>query len=227
MRPSWPLGLASSPGSYGGAVALAVSLGGWRSERRRGLFVAFVAYGALCYLATLHVVVRWVSAHMAGVPGSGFYLHDPTRFRYGVLIAVPILAGLGVEAWREHRTPPELALILAPGIVLFWLLPAALGVPGGGSTLFLAGAAAAVAVAASTAEARPALLSLMPVLVAVELCVNGMAGRSPPYSRNAIGSNVSPAGVFPALQAASIHAAAYVREGPIALTGAPSSMWRT
>ena len=50
-------------------------------------FAPFALLGALCYVATLHPTVQWVTTHAATWPGGDFYLHHPAAFRYGALVA--------------------------------------------------------------------------------------------------------------------------------------------
>src|SRR5207253_4033540 len=97
--PDWPLGLALSPGSYLGATSLALAFGGLFHRRRRSLAIAFAVYGLAWYVLSLKAFAEWAASHIRSWPLVGFYLHDSGRARYALVFALPILAGLGVQAW--------------------------------------------------------------------------------------------------------------------------------
>ena len=153
--PTWPLRLTLPPGAYLGAAAFALSFAGLWNRSKRHLTIAFMAFGALCYALMLGGVSRILAPRLGSSGLASFYLHDPSRFRFGLLVALALLVGLGTEAWL--RAPPasrgERALMLAPGVVVWGVLPQALGL-GVPPWLFVLGAAAAVVALVLTAR-RP------------------------------------------------------------------------
>jgi hypothetical protein len=100
------------------------------------------------------------------------YLHNPQWFGYPVLIALAVMASLGLEAWLEPRTTRSRALMLAPGILVWWIAPALLGhvlrlaLLGGGAILGL--------LALRVALRHPRLAALIPVVLAVELAFSSL-----------------------------------------------------
>jgi hypothetical protein len=178
-RPTWPLRLATSPGAHLGALALGLSFGGWWSLRRHRLAMAFSAFGLVCYLLSL----KWVAT---GTPQSirpwrpvDLYLHSPEWFGYGVILAVAVLAGLGLEAWMEARSAPERALMVVPGIVVWGIIPFLFGAPPW--RVGLTGLGAVVGAGALLgAIRRPRLALLAPLVLAAELGANGLLPPVPP-----------------------------------------------
>jgi hypothetical protein len=103
MPAGWPLRLAHWPGLYVGAAALALVFAGWWSERRRALVAAFATYGAVFYLLALSSVSEPIGRWAGDTRVGGLFVHEPLRFRYALLVALPVLASIGVEAWTERR----------------------------------------------------------------------------------------------------------------------------
>jgi hypothetical protein len=204
---TWVLGLASAPGAYLGAIALALAFAGLWSKRHRGLAITLLAFGAVAFVAALRGLALWLRPHIAGLPFADFYLHTPARFRIGAVLVLPILIGLGVHAWCEPATLRRRAAMLAPGVAVWWVANALVGPAHAFPTLFLLGSLAAVAVLALTAW-RPALAWLIPSLLLVELMANGVLGARVP--RQATGSPWTP-NVVP-----MVNAGDYLREGAIA-----------
>ena len=96
---AWPLGFATAPGAYAGAVALASALlGGSRSPapgaRRRGRGLALAAY---VLTSPLLVVANWFRSLVLALPFGDVYLHNPGRLRYVAVLAIPILAAAGLQ----------------------------------------------------------------------------------------------------------------------------------
>src|SRR5919197_1171277 len=118
--PKWPLDLATFPGRYLGSSALLLAFAGFWSRRYRHLAIGFAAYGAGCYALGLRVVANNVPSWLQSRSLVDQSLHEPYWLSFGVLLAVGVLAGIGVEAWREPRPAPQRALMLAPA-VLVWL----------------------------------------------------------------------------------------------------------
>ena len=209
---TWVFALAFSPGAYLGAIALAIAFAGWWSKRLRPLAIAFTVLLGLCYLASLNLIASGLSSVAGHLPFGDVYLQSPWRFRYGVLLALALLAGLGVEAWREEHVWRRRALMLVPGLLVWGVLPwltrpavARLALLGIGA---LVGAAVLLLVAH-----RPALAALIPLVMAVELVANGLAGQ-------AVGAPTVPDGIsgidarqppFNALGPIAIPAASYAR----------------
>jgi hypothetical protein len=177
MASTWPLGLTRSPGAYIGAAAGALSLAAWRARRHVHLAIAFFAYGVVCYLATLPAVADWVNHRFGTWPLVDFYVHDPTAFRYGVVFAIPVLAGLGIEAVAQTRSQRELAALLAPGLVVWWVLPFVLGVEDSPSKVFIFGMAATATMLGIAQDRRRLLAAVLPVIAAVELSTSAWLGQ--------------------------------------------------
>jgi hypothetical protein len=197
----WPLELMRSPGANLGAAAAAVVFAGWWGGRHRHLVVAFTVVAAVCYVASLQSVADLLSPAIVDLPFADFYLHAPGRFRYGVVLVLPILAALGIEAWIAERRPRLLLLMLSPGLVLWWALPLLTGraqVEVAGFVLFALTAAAAVLLIVAL---RPGLVWVVPAVLALELTTNGLLGQ-------ATGSPV---------REPAVDAPAYLRPGKIAL----------
>jgi hypothetical protein len=175
VSPPWVLGFATSPGAYLGATALALSFAGWWLRRNRYLVTTITAFAALSYFLSLRIVASAVETGLSWLPLSDLYLHEPARLRYGVLLALPVLAAAGVDAWRE--APKHRMRMLLPGLLAWSLLPLVAGVEAARLALPVAGIVAGVA-ALMAAATRPALVALFPAILAVELSVNGLIGQT-------------------------------------------------
>jgi hypothetical protein len=222
LPPDWPLRLATWPGFYFGAVVLVMalaSLGLLRSARSRPLVLSLAGYGLLSYLAASRDVVRTLTPLARRFRLFGFYTHFPARFGMGLLLAIPVLAAAGVDAWRNEPSWRRRVASIAPGIVVWLLLTPALGASLEQLTLLGIGTVLGAG-ALALAIRRPGLALLIPLAVAVELTANGLAGQSgrfsaaarlDPYRANATGW-------FPALRTPDVGAADYLRPGPIAST---------
>lgn len=215
----WPLKLATSPGGYLGVVALVLALAAAWSRRHRALAFAFGAFGALSYLVGVDGLASGLARVVEGVPVLEFYAHFPGRFSLGLFLAIPVLAAIGLDAWMEHRSPRERALMVAPGILLFLVLPAALGaglrllIPAFGT---VAGAAGLILVAR-----RPRPAALVPGLLAIELATGGLLGQSSgslgaarAYTDDLFGTRTT--NWFVPLARPDVDVEAYLRPGPIA-----------
>jgi hypothetical protein len=211
LTPTFPLRMGAAPGLYAGAVALLLAFAGWWSKRHRALVVAFSAFGALSYVVSLGAVVHAVQGPVGRTFLGQFYLHAPGRFVFGLVIALPVLAGLGVESWRHARIGSARSLMLLPGLVVWAILPPILGLHRTDLLIPLVGIAAGLFVLALSA-ARPAAAVLIPLVLAVELMVNGLAGQS---GAPGPGGSHDLAGFAP-LERPTIHAADYTTLGPIA-----------
>ena len=174
---TWIFAFAFSPGAYVGATALAVAFAGWWSRRLRPVVLAFTVFLGVCYVASLQAVAYGLSGLIRRLPFGDVYLQSPWRFRYGVLLALALLAGLGVEAWREEQAWRRRAAMLVPGLLVWGVLPwvtrpavARFALLGVGA---LIGAAALLLVAR-----KPVLAAVIPLVLAVELVGNGLAGQT-------------------------------------------------
>ncbi|HEX2267427.1 MAG TPA: hypothetical protein VHI97_04370, partial [Actinomycetota bacterium] len=181
--PAWPVRLALSPGVYLGAAALGLVFAWWRTARFRALSVAFAAFGVICYLLMLQAVARLIAPTLPEFIRS-FYVHDPSRFRFGLLIAMAVLAAIGMEGWLEARSPVERLTLVFPAIVVWGALPPLVGA--GIPSLLLPLGAAAGLLALTLVARRPAFVWLVPAVLAVELTANGLAAQldgPPPVNR--------------------------------------------
>src|SRR5439155_9028906 len=120
---TWPVRLALSPGAYLGAGALALMFAGWRVRGQRYLAVGFATYGAICYVLMLQWFAHGLPNAFKGSSVGGFYFHDPSRFRFGFLIALAILAALGLEGWLPARSWIDRIVLIVPGVVVWFVLP--------------------------------------------------------------------------------------------------------
>ena len=213
--PLWPLQLSLWPGLYAGAATLSLAFAGWWNRRHRSLMVAFSAFAAVTYLLSLDAVARAMAPAVRSIPLGGFYLHSPWRFRLGLLVALPVLAAVGAEAWGERRPGRSRLAMLAPGVALWGILP--LFVVGPGPMALAAvgdvGTAAALWAAVRTAWGRAAL----PAVLAVELVAGALLAQG--QAREAGRAEFAPTGTstrpFTNLLEPDIEAAAYVRPGPV------------
>jgi hypothetical protein len=173
--PTWPLSFSLSPGLYLGAAALVLAFAGWFAPRRRALVAAFSILGAICYALTLAPAVRAVEVLSGGSRLASLYLHAPNQFDFGVLLAVAVLVGLGLQAWIEAGSWRTRAAMVAPGILVWLVLPALWARPA--ALVVLAFGAVAGAIALVGAAARERAAALVPMVLAVELVVSGAGGQ--------------------------------------------------
>jgi hypothetical protein len=181
--PAWPARLALSPGVYLGAASLGLVLAWWRASRLRALSIAFAAFGLVCYLLMLQAFARLIAPALPEFLRS-FYLHDPSRFRFGLLISMAVLAAIGMEGWLETSSPAQRLALVVPAVLVWGVLPPVVGA-GIPSLLLPIGAGAGFA-ALTVAAWRPALSWLVPAVLAVELAVNGLDAQldgPPPVNR--------------------------------------------
>ena len=175
--PKWPLDLATFPGRYLGASALLLAFAGFWSRRYRHLAIGFAAYGAGCYALGLRVVANNVPSWLQSRSLVDQYLHEPYWLSFGVLLAVGVLAGIGVEAWREARPPLQRALTLAPAIIVWLVLPVVVGAHP--DDLLLLVVAGVVSGAVLLAGLRyPLAMAVLPVLLVAEIVFTVALGSS-------------------------------------------------
>lgn len=185
-EPDWILRLATSPGAYLGAFPLALSLAALFSRRWRGLALVLGGYALVFYVAGIGSVAEVLQPLMEDTFLGDFYGHAPARFGYAPILALCLLAGLGVESWRSTATGTDVgagrrAAMLLPGLVLWGALPIAAGaVPG---RMLLPAVAVLVALPLLFfARASLAWTGLI-ALLAVELTINGLHGQSRDWER--------------------------------------------
>lgn len=216
-EPVWPLKLATSPGGYLGGAALVLAFAPFWSKRMRPLALAFGIYAAVFYGAALRPVVETVAPLIRSVPFADFYAHSPGRFFYAVVFALAILAGIGVEAWRDADSTRRRALMLAPGLLLWGIGPLAAGAFPSRLVLFSLGAIAGVAVLVAAVR-RPVVLAVLPLVLAVELSADALAGQAGPVRFGPDGLERPTLRWMPLrpLPEPKIGAAEFVRGGPAA-----------
>jgi hypothetical protein len=167
----WILNIIGSPRTYLWVLPLMLSFAAWASRslrERRPIIAALSAFGAIAYLFT----IPSVGAAFAQLPISGrlasLVQHGPNRNMLGVVVAASALAGFGLQGWLDGTSLRERALMLAPGLAFWAIVPLAVGarVP----SPVLAAVAVGVGMALLVATTRwRSLVVLIPVLVAVEL----------------------------------------------------------
>jgi len=176
IRSTLPLRFVASPGLYLGAAALALVFAGWRS-RHRALAVCFGLFGLVCYAASLSGVVSFVARHLPHAPLAGFYLREPARFAFGLLVAIAVLAAIGVDAWRETVSWRTRVVMVAPAALVWLVLPLAFHADVRDLRLFFVGVVV-VAVVLAVVASRPTLAVLLPLALAGELMASGLAGQA-------------------------------------------------
>jgi hypothetical protein len=207
--PTWPMSWLIAPGLYVGAAIALLCFGGWWLRRYRPIVVAFTVVAAIGYVASLGPVARWIG-RLAGSSIVGqVYGHQPIRFRYPMLVSMAVLVAVGLEAWTARAwSARQRLLMLAPGLAVWIVVPALLGIDRSVPATVAAGLAATVAAVFVSAR-RPALALLVPVALALELGASAVAGRG--------GTRGDPVGFGPLLRP-SADAAAYLTPGPFART---------
>ena len=212
--PTWPLKFVASPGTYLGVAALALVFAAWGSRALRDrlpIIVALTSFGTLAYLLTLRSVDDWVAQLPVSGTVASILVHVPFRNLYGVLFALAALAGFGVAAWFAAGSARERALLLAPGIVVWGALPVLAGVDRSHLVLPLVAGGIGLLLLV-IASRRPVWATLLPLLVAAELCVNAAVGQN--ASKRPDLGILYPAPLAPP-RAPNIDAAAYLRPGRI------------
>jgi hypothetical protein len=127
---AWPLGFASAPGAYAGAVGLSCALLAARARRLRPLVVAVGGLAIAAYVLTSSYLVGagWFRSLMLAIPFGDVYLHNPGRLRYVAVVAIPVLAAAGVQGLLERPIGPRATIAwLGGAAVAFLLWPIAAG----------------------------------------------------------------------------------------------------
>ena len=209
LNGAWPLSMALSPGIYLGAAALALSMAAFWLRGKRHVAIGFAIFAAGCYLLTVTAVYEVITSKLGDSKLAGLYMHSPRRFQFGLVLAVPVLAALGLEAWRERRSPLARVAMIAPGALIWWLVPWTTSAPHRYLSVLLIGMIAGC-LALAGAAVKSFVVPLVPLIVAVELAVSGMAGQDMRLHEDQ--GRVWP--FFPPLMAA-VDLDAYMRAGPI------------
>jgi hypothetical protein len=164
--PAWPLNFSLVPGPYLGGVVVLSFAGFW--SRRRYLVGAFALVGLACYVASLQAVVDLVPTDLWSWTVIDQYLHRPHRLTFGLFVPMAVLSALGVEAWLQAESLRARVAMLAPGVLVWVLLPLALGAPSLRLGFVAVGATVTVALLlAGTRTPAPALA--IPAVLALEL----------------------------------------------------------
>jgi hypothetical protein len=225
LAPTWALDLATSPGGYLGGAALVLSFAALWSRRRRPLVVAVAAFGLACYLAGLDAIGSWLGPALARIPLLEFYRHYPARLSLGLLLAIPILAAVGLETWTESASRRDRFLMLGPGVLVWLVLPVAFGAsPSALILLAVGGGAAVVCLAAGRRWAMA--VALVPVILAADLVAAGLLGQRPGAVARAEAAQPFGDPVwFAPMEAPNVSVPGYLDPGPIgqALLGFPDA----
>ena len=190
--PTWMLKLATYPGLYLGAMVLIFSLAALFTQRHRHLLLAFGCLGVFGYLFSLETIARldfWTS-----LPLSEFYTHNPGRLRLAVLLAVPLLAGVGVDGWMNQTGSRRRLAYLLPSVAVWMGVPLLLGVGTGHLSMLFIGLVLGSIVLVAAVRWQ-SLLALLPVVVAIELAALPLTGIAAelPYKPPALeGAQSSP-----------------------------------
>jgi hypothetical protein len=212
---SFPLRLHRSPGLYVGTAAALLAFAGLWSKRRR-LAAGFGAFALICLILAMQPVARaFPHALRGGVIGS-VYLREPLRLVVGAVLALAVLAAVGVDAWIGAGSNRTRAAMLAPGLVVWGLVPL-IARTGAFDAVLVAGSLGLLAVLGLAAW-RPSARALIPVAAGVELIASCLAGQAMTGSPNLAEARVPSSRnvIFAAVARPSIPAAAYLQEGPIA-----------
>jgi len=177
INPTFPLRFTVPGGVYLGALAFPLAFAGWRDRRLLHLVTAFSLFGGVSFLIALSWTVRHAARHLGSGSLGSFYLHETQRFAFPLLLAIALLAGLGVEAWRRQGPLWERAAWLIPGLLVWALIAPALGIHRTLGWLPVATIFAGIA-ALAVAAYRPAVFPIVVGLVAAELLVMSVGPAS-------------------------------------------------
>jgi hypothetical protein len=209
IGPNTPLGFAGTPGLYVGALVLALVFAGMFSKQLRPLAIAFSAYGLVFYLLAQKFGVRHLGPHVASTRPGDLYLHQPHWLAFSLILILPLLGAIGIEAWLRSSSLRTRLLMLTPGLFVWWVLPLVVGRYHAYTVLFAAGTLAAV-VGLATVIRRPRLAPILAVFLCLELITNLFVGEAkvrPPLGAVWIGSRPAP----------RLDPGAFLTPGPIAL----------
>ena len=173
----WILKLSIPPGVYLGAAVLLV-FSAWAVRRLRPLAVCFTLYGLIAYVTSGNRFVEAFGSSLEGLPRADLYLHNPMRMRIGIVLAVPILVGLGTQAWLEAGSIARRVIPVLVAVGIWLVLPIVVGVEGGELTDPIVWAIIVGGVLVASLRWRAVVVAL-PLLLAIQLVYNGIP-RTPP-----------------------------------------------
>ena len=181
----WPFSFAVAPGPYAGAVILLAVPAALRTRRHRDLLLGIGLALAIAYVSTLDVLLAqgWFQRVMLRVPFGDVYIHNPGRFRYVAIIAIPILGAIGLQALLDDPPTTRHALAWVGAGALLWLaVPISLGgIPSRFGLLACATLLAApLLVFAGARASNLAAAGLIAVLVVELLAGALLSGRASP-----------------------------------------------
>jgi hypothetical protein len=213
---TWPLRLSTAPGLYLAALPLILMSAGFVARRTRGLAITFGSLGLLFYFAGMARVIEAVSPLVSELPFGDFYRHSSGRFVYGALLAVVVVSAVGIAAWRDSVSTRQRVLMMAPGLLVWGLLPFAAGVISARMLLFGLGTAAAAVLLFLTVR-RPTLAWAIPVVIAVELTGGALLGQAAGFELRNDGLETQTDKWLPfvPLPEPQIDSSSYVDGGPI------------
>jgi Bacterial membrane protein YfhO len=211
--PDWPLLLATVPGLYLGAFPLVLAFAAIRLRRARALVVGFGAFGIVTYLLSLRPIAHPLARRLSSVPVLDFYQHYPGRLALGLLLVLPILGAVGVDAVLSIPGLRSRLAAALPGVAVWLLLPLLEGIAPADLGLLVAGIAVGGAALAVVGR-RPALAGLVPVVLAVELVTNGALGQSG-HGSSAVAGSPDDKVWFESLRRPTVAGAAYLRPDAI------------
>ncbi|HYT29153.1 MAG TPA: YfhO family protein, partial [Actinomycetota bacterium] len=227
MGPWWATAFARGPGAYVGAVTILVLPLALASRRWRWPSIAFLLIAVAGWVLNLDRLIGSPTIRRLAVRlGIGeLWLRDPGRFRYQLLLAFAALAGYGVQAWLDRpagdrRTALRRLWWFGPVVVVFVLGPLLAGAPAHLYLLFAAGAAYAIPLLVLAARGQTWAPVALAGLLAVELCVAGVAGQYGPIPTPEAGGltlfyNPGLTAAFAKLRDPPIHPATYLTLGSI------------
>jgi len=208
-RVSWPRVFLAPPGPFMGLLTLALVPLAVRSRPHRSAVVALAAVGALTYALSLRVVANVLRP----LPFTDLYIHEPGRFRYGLFLVLPILAALGLEGWRRGVLGRR--RVVGASAVVVAVAPFLAGARPGRVSLALAGGAVAL-LALLAADRRPALLGLLPLILAVDLSAGALIGQGTRQEKIPGLPWTGSAGPFSPVLKPRLDPARYLRTTPLA-----------
>jgi hypothetical protein len=176
-EPAWILRLGTSPGAHIAAAALALSFAALLSRRHRGTYLVLLLFSLLFYLLGLRIVAKALQPLIGDTFLGTFYSHAPSRFVYAPLLALPLMAGIGLQAWLDEKTWRRRIVLALPGIALWWAAPLMAGALPERMIILLIGGIASIVVLAAV-HVRPVLSFLVPLIVAIEVATNGLVGQT-------------------------------------------------
>ena len=179
LDPGWIFKFATSPGLYAGAGILLFSFGGIFSRRLRSLLWSMGAFALICYLISLTAVFRTIAPVLSRIPlADQALLHRPWRYSLALVLALPILGAIGLQAWLEERRSGAARIaILASGAGFWFALPLLVGIDGDRLLLAILTAVVVAGVLVVVVR-RPAVAGVLVLVVLVELAANGEVGRA-------------------------------------------------